>query len=161
MKTMRSYLFPLIIIFLNCCIVHSQQAVSSMGANLQTTSGSISFTLGEPVIATLSITGGIITQGFHQTRLTVTAIDEPYGNSMSVKVYPNPTADILFVSLEFDDLTHIRLVLYDLTGVILSISNADKELIEFDFSTCLPGVYFLKVYKYNREIGTYKIVKQK
>lgn len=155
----RIFTLTIIFLFMNGLIVHSQQVISNMGATLQSTSGSISFTLGEPIIETLSATSGIVTQGFHQTKLTVTAIEDNYGNSMSVKVYPNPTAEILNVSLAFDDMSQIRLVLYDISGRILSAINADKELMELDFSDYIPGTYILKVFKGNRDLGSYKIIK--
>ena len=84
MKTMRSFLFPAIIIFVNCLVVNSQQIISNTGVSLQTSSVSIAFTIGEPVIETFSATGGTITQGFHQTRLIVTAIRGTFSN-ISVK----------------------------------------------------------------------------
>lgn len=159
MQTFKSIFSIIITITISCRIVNSQQVVSNMGASLQNSSGSISFTLGEPVIATLSASDGIVTQGFHQTKLTVTAIEENLGSPMSVKVFPNPTTNVLYVSLDCDEIRHIKLVLYDISGKILTAINADKDFMEVDFSGYLPGTYIIKIYKGRMTLGAYKIVK--
>lgn len=157
---MRSCLLTLTIMFMNCCIAFSQQVIGTCGAYLQSSSGSLSCTSGEPVISTLSTTSGIITQGFQQTRLTVTAVENYSNQGRSIVVYPNPIDEVLFVSLK-DDADNSKLILYDLKGSILFVLTADKELTEIDFSAYVPGIYFLKVFKGNRSVGTFKIVKTK
>ena len=51
-----------------------QEVISSAGAAFENSTGSISFTMGECITSTLSTTSYILTQGFHQTKLTIVDI---------------------------------------------------------------------------------------
>ena len=136
---------------------YTQQVISSMGANLQTLSGSISFTLGEPVIATISTTRGIITQGFHQTMLPGTVSDN---TSINFNAYPNPTSGLLHVFMDIDDMRNVKLVLSNKSGNILFARNTENKSMEIDFSNYLSGIYFIVIYKDYKILGTLKIIKQ-
>jgi len=161
MKYLRILIFALLILFIDCHIVLPQQVISSMGGNLLTESGSISFTLGEPVINTISTTNGIITQGYQQPWLKAISNYTNSTNSAYIKVYPNPTTDILYLSTQIDGMSNIKFVLTNFTGRVFFTTIIDSELTEVDFSHFLPGIYILMVYEHHMIMGTYKIVKQK
>ena len=56
--------FILLMVFVGSS--QSQEVISTAGEVFETTNGSISWTIGEPVIATLVGTDNSLTQGFHQ-----------------------------------------------------------------------------------------------
>ncbi|MHC1731331.1 MAG: T9SS type A sorting domain-containing protein [Bacteroidales bacterium] len=132
-----------------------------MGKSLQTLDGLISFTLGEVVISNFTIDSEIITQGFHQTNLTVTEVEDIVDNGSKVKIFPNPTNSNLYISLGDSDLSNFKVQIYQYDGVLISILDSDQCLINLDFSDYLNGTYILKILKDNIIIGTYKVVKQK
>ena len=57
--------------------VSSQEVLISVGGYEVTTSGSVSWSIGEPVIETLSGTGGVMTQGMQQPDESTTVLSEP------------------------------------------------------------------------------------
>jgi len=65
------------------------------GEHFATAGAQLSWTLGEAVIETYAPGGGTaqLTQGFHQTQLTVVALNESV-TVFPVLVYPNPTTDL-------------------------------------------------------------------
>jgi len=60
------------------------------GEHFATAGAQLSWTLGEAVIETYTGDKSQLTQGFHQTQLTVVALNESV-TVFPVLVYPNPT----------------------------------------------------------------------
>lgn len=90
--------------------------LSSAGNLNQSTTMSIEWTLGELSITTISGPSTMITQGFHQPRLVVTAIYETIENFGKLNVYPNPTSDQVTLNMEFDKKIAVQVDLTDSQG---------------------------------------------
>lgn len=76
----------------------------------------------------------------------------------TVKVYPNPAKDFLFI--EYDETIPGRIELISSTGNIVlseSISNTKNEL---NLSKIAPGIYFIRLYNKNGSFAISKIVIQ-
>ncbi|MCB0683669.1 MAG: hypothetical protein KDC32_22625, partial [Saprospiraceae bacterium] len=75
--------------------LHSQslapEVIASAGEHFATANAQLSWTVGEPVIETYTGSTAQLTQGFHQTNLTVVAVNDPTA-AFQVSVFPNPTA---------------------------------------------------------------------
>lgn len=57
--------------------VSSQEVLNSVGGYTESGSGSVSWSIGEPVIETLSGTGGVMTQGMQQPNASTAVLSEP------------------------------------------------------------------------------------
>ena len=82
--------------------LQAQEAVSTAGNHGKTTSGSLSWTVGEPVIKTITDGTNTLTQGFQQSRLTITAISDLKIPGIELSVYPNPTNNFLSIVVRSD-----------------------------------------------------------
>jgi len=133
------------------------QVISSSGKYFENSSGSISFTLGEPVIMTLSQGDNILTQGFHQAEITVINESIYPALQFEIAVYPNPAHD--YVILKADQISGLYYILYTIKGDAIQQNLLVKEQTEIDFSNLLPSIYFLKVIEGNKELKTFKIIK--
>ena len=71
-----------------------QDIVSTQGDSYSNSNNTIDFTIGEPVIETVSDGTNDVTQGFHQTQLTITSVKD-YETDFILNVFPNPTAQLL------------------------------------------------------------------
>jgi hypothetical protein len=160
MKIVNYCLFILLSTILCTNSLFSQQVISTQGRSLTGEGGSISFTIGETLTGTKVTDDGIITQGFHQTRLTVTAIDGPAVEPLDVNVWPNPSKEIVYVLIDYYDPDQISFVLYDVQGRILSRLAGSSNLTEIKLPGGTPGIYFLKITMGNKNIGTYRIIIQ-
>ena len=123
----------------------AQEVISSGGNHHENSSAMISYTLGEAATFTGSSSENILTQGFHQTNLTVTGIEEPM--SIGLKVFPNPTSDKVVV--EFDDpQSGVQLMLFDANGRLIDQKSVmqNQHRTEFDLGQVASGNYFLKVH---------------
>jgi hypothetical protein len=78
-------------------------------------------------------------------------------NYPSLRVYPNPANDKLFV--ECENFMSITVKLYDMFGKEILIQNT-SEKTEINISHLLNGIYNVSVFSEGKIIGNSKIVKQ-
>ncbi len=138
---------------------NAQEVIATSGDYSETTIGSLSWTIGEPIIENVSGTNNILTQGFHQSKLTVTTINEIPGLEMNITVYPNPASDYLNVEVKTDQQKEFQINLFDLNGKLIMQKDFSSGKETLDMQNYHPAIYILKVSTNNKEIKTYKIVK--
>lgn len=141
----------------------SPEVIATAGDHFSTASAQLSWTLGEPVSETFYGEGTtILTQGFHQTNLMITALAD-FSADFKVSVYPNPTAEWLNVEAP-DAPAAFGLELFDVTGKPLQFLPAEpqSERRTVDLSGLTPGMYLLRLRTEDRKtIKTFKIFKIK
>jgi len=141
-------------------ILHAQEVVSSAGETQQVGDFELNWTLGEPVIETFISGSDILTQGFHQTKLIITAIDKPSILVSELKVYPNPTSDYVMIHL-ISELQDKQYSLYDMTGKMIRLNAISETDTRIDVSTLASGTYLLHISTgKNNRIQSFKIVKK-
>jgi len=126
-------------------IIDAQEVVSSAGNKNSAGGYQISWTLGETVIETYSNGNNILTQGFHQTNLNVTAINELKYPGIKIKVYPNPTNHILNIQSEGKTDLKLQLALFDVNGKILLAKRIINNPEEVSMEKYATGNYSLKI----------------
>lgn len=121
----------------------SPKVLSSAGRTFQGTSAQIDWTLGEIAITTLQTHDQQITQGFHQPHYTLT--NELPKKVGQIKVFPNPTQDVLQVEMLFIQDRHVHIQLYDISGRLLWTREVSGQSIlqEVNLSTYPSGNYLL------------------
>jgi hypothetical protein len=151
------------IIILLICALHvqgQQQVVSSAGNFYSNTSGSISWTLGEIAIETLTTANNILTQGFQQSRLTVTGIDDLPVLDFEIVVFPNPASDHLIIRTDKEQHKNLHYQLYDLSGKIILQNKILETETKIPVNHLKPAVYLLRIIEGNRQMRAFKVVKQ-
>lgn len=150
-------LFTFLIGFLGAI---AQEVVSSAGETQRAGRYEISWTVGEPVIETISSDSHILTQGFHQTALTVTPVNEMVISSLELKVYPNPASENVIIQLNKLDNDPL-FSLFTISGQLL----VRKSILESE--TCInlknysSGSYLLKISQGTQmPLKTFKIIKE-
>ena len=155
---MKHYL--LILLFALCATsLQAQEVVTTAGSYGETTSGSLSWTIGEPVIETITDGTNTLTQGFHQSKLTVTAINNLKISGVELSIYPNPTNSILSIEVKTDKQRDLLLSLFDLNGKLILQKKMIGNKQTIKMQNYKPATYILKVSEANKEIRTYQIVK--
>ena len=149
--------------FLNAQISGNQEVVSSSGAQLKTSQGSLNFTIGEVGIHTYSadtLAGIGLTQGFHQTYFQITEVTENPMEDFQVRVWPNPT--LRYLNIDLDDvkeIAHIKAEILDISGVKLELFNV-VEKPQIDLNTYPVSSYFLRIYNTkSMSVRMFKIIK--
>lgn len=137
-----------------------QEAISSSGGNFNSSSYIVSYTLGETVITTLNQENLILTQGFQQTRLIVTAINEMEGLTISINAYPNPVKDHLQITISEEPPNGSSYELFNIHGELIVKSQLNGRTTKVDFQSLVSSMYILRVIGNKQELKTFKIIKQ-
>ena len=153
-------LIIIIIFFALSGAIFAQDVISSAGNSNNISGYEVSWTLGEPLIETLSAGSSVLTQGFHQSKLVITSIDEIPGQINIVSVFPNPTHQ--FACIKFNKLPEQNIYkLFDLSGRILKSGVITSAETQVDLSRFAEGTYLLKIFRNDSEpIQTFKIIRQ-
>jgi len=139
---------------------YSQQVISSAGTSAEGTNVRISWTVGEPVIETFTGTSVILTQGFHQSKLTITALEKIDLPSLELKVYPNPFFSQLHIAVVKGDWDNLEYLLFSLDGKLLQQKVALNQVETMNLESFTQGAYLLKVSRHHNEtIRTFKVIK--
>lgn len=136
--------------------------MSSGGEQFSNAEGSFTFTIGEPVIETISNTSNTLTQGFQQNYEAILSTSSiPQLNGISV--YPNPFIDMITVNFSDAVLDNMSITLQELNGKIIMESKFPKTYANNTFDLILSdlsdGVYFLTITISVESSATYRVVK--
>jgi Secretion system C-terminal sorting domain len=146
---------------INAVVMQAQQVITTAGNYSSGTSGSLSWTLGEEVIDTYTGTNVILTQGFQQSKLSVTAIQELLGSLPEISAYPNPANDFILLKITSESVNNFKYQLYDLYGKLLAEQKLANSETRISFSNLASGTYLLKVFNKDRELKVFKIINNK
>jgi hypothetical protein len=140
------------------------QSVNSSGTKMSQSNGSLSFTVGELVVLNLTDSqgntlGGGFTAG---ATLTTVSIKETDPVVLDVKVYPNPTTELVNIQINHSIIEQVVLSITDLQGkeVYSGKYAGVSNVIGVNTASYATGTYMLTLKdKNNQVLGTYKIIK--
>lgn len=143
-----------------CTGLSAQQVVSTAGSTYVNNGGSLSYTMGEGVAQTLTKGDKILTQGFHQTTISVATERVIKDLGFSIEAFPNPTSDFLNLRIEKETLQGLHFLLFDMSGKLLSKRAIERSETTVPVQQLSVGFYLLKVQEGTKELKTFKIIKQ-
>ncbi len=129
-------------------------------AGTSATNGGITmdFTLGETVIETFTAGGNTLTQGFHQTKLTLVAIENEF-LFPEISIYPNPATEFIHVEIP-ENHTALEFLLYDVNGKLLKTYTHSSTHLTIDVGVYARGTYYLQAMNpKDKMFKTFKVVK--
>ena len=111
--------------------------ISGGGGYAENASYSMSYTVGETVIATATTSSFHITQGFQQPDVAVLSVEEV--QKIDISVYPNPARDVLNITTS----ENTRLSVYDMQGKLVQTLDIFSSQTSIDVSNLSRGTYTL------------------
>ena len=78
---------------------------------------------------------------------------------ISLKAYPNPTTNRIFISLGIDDIGALGYSVSSVAGAYIMEGTIDSNPFSLDVSTLSNGVYFVHIFKQEKLNKTIKIIK--
>ena len=143
----------------------TSQSVNSGGTKMSQSNGSLSFTVGELlVLGQTDSQGNTLGNGSTAgSTISTASILEPNAEVLNVKVYPNPTTDLVTVNIQDTKLSDVILEIKDINGKVLSTEKyaGITNNIGINTASWTIGIYFLHLKNNeNQVLGTYKIIKQ-
>ena len=150
-----------LLLFFGLTGLQAQEAIPASGGSASGSGGSVSYSVGQLVYTTSTGSNGSVAQGVQQPYeiSVITGIEEASGINLICSVYPNPTSDFLTLKVESFGKENLMYQLYDLNGKLLENKNVTGDKNPLAMSGFGPGTYFLKVTCNNKEVKTFKIVK--
>lgn len=141
--------------------LQAQESVNATGGNASGSGGSASYSVGQVVYTNNTGTSGSVAQGVQQPFeiSVVTGIEEAKGINLSVSAYPNPTTDYLTLSIGEFKISNLSYQLYDMNGKLLQSEKISGNQTSIVMSNLAPSLYFVKVIQGNKEVKTFKIIK--
>ena len=161
MRHKRLKLSAVLLLGLGLTGLQAQESVNATGGNASGSGGSISYSVGQVAYQNHTGTNGSVAQGVQQAYeiLVVTAIEQAKGISLSVTAYPNPTTDYLTLEVKDFELSTLSFQLYDMNGKLLQSEKITGNQTSIVMSNLVPASYFVKVIQGNKEVKTFKIIK--
>ena len=89
----------------------------------------------------------------------VSGLEEAQSINLSVTAYPNPTTDYLTLRIDEFEISNLSFQLYDMNGKLLQNEKITGNQTSIVMSNLLPATYFVKVIQGNKEVKTFKIIK--
>ena len=136
----------LLLIPLSVPLLARTQDVVATGGGYHTGPGTaISYTIGEPVIATVGNASTTLTQGFQQPWADInTIVDDAATDGPGINVYPNPVRHILHIAMEGAPDGH-HYVLHDAEGRQVTDGRIGSIITDLDMEPYASGSYYLRV----------------
>lgn len=145
--------------------LQAQEAISASGSNASSSSGSVSYTVGQIAYSINSEAEGLVTEGIQQAYevYVITANESIAKINLLTSVFPNPTTDLLTLKVNNPELSNLYYYLFDMSGKMLENNKILDSNTSIQMGNYIPASYFLKVMQSKnsqlQEIKTFKIIK--
>jgi len=164
MNFKRITLAGLLSIGFGLATLHAQESVNAAGGNASGTGGQVSFSVGQVNYTTQTSLNGSVSQGVQQIFQisVINGFEDADGINAGYAVYPNPSNEILTVSVDASkhpNLQSMKFQLFDSNGRLLDTKKPAGNETGIDVSNLLPAMYYLKIMNDNTEVKIFKIIK--
>ena len=137
----------------------SHQVLSASGGDATGSGGSVAYSVGQIVYTTSTGTTGSVAQGVEQAyEIYSVGIKETTLN-ISLSVFPNPTSDFLTLKVEDYNNETLSFDLLDEQGKLVLNEQITNQETQVAMSTLARGSYFINIVQTNKQIQTFKIIK--
>jgi len=140
--------------------VKAQQVFPASGGIASGSGGSASYSVGQIVYTTFTSTNGSVAQGVQQPYeiSVVTGINEVSMN-ISMSVFPNPTIGLLTLQISGNNFEKLYYNLIDLHGKLIEKKLLRSSQTELNLNGYPSGTYFLNLSRNNKNVKSFKIIK--
>jgi len=160
MKNKKTKYYVALLCSIGMLTTNGQENTVSSGANATGAGGNVSYTVGQAFYITSTDTAGSVAQGVQQPiEIQVVLGMEEHEIKLYAKVYPNPTTDLINLSVGNTDTSGLSYQLFDFSGRVLTNGKIENEDTSIPMSRYPSATYLLSVTKDNKTIKTFKILK--
>lgn len=161
MRHKRLKLSAVLLLGLGLTGLQAQTSVNATDGDVSGSGGSVSYSVGQVVYTTHTGTSGSVAEGVQQPYeiSVVTGLEEAQSINLSVTAYPNPTTDYLTLHIEGFEISNLSYQLYDMNGKLLQNEKITGNQTSIVMSNLVVATYFVKIIQGNKEIKTFKIIK--
>jgi len=159
MRHKRLKLSAVLLLGLGLTGLQAQTSVNATGTNASGSGGTVSYSIGQVVYTNNTGASGSVAQGVQQAYEIFTVGIKETELNIFLTVFPNPTTDYLTLSIGEFDISNLSYQLYDMNGKLLQNEKITGNQTSIVMSNLVPANYFVKVIQGNKEVKTFKIIK--
>ncbi|HYX05459.1 MAG TPA: T9SS type A sorting domain-containing protein [Bacteroidales bacterium] len=138
-----------------------QELISTAGAAVSAGNNTVEWSVGECVVAPLSISSGSITQGFHQPEYVITTTEISQDLNYELNVFPVPATNYLRLKTKDVRLSSLKAYLYDMNGKEILTHDFASQGDEINVTSLSTGQYILRITdKDGKFLKSFNVVKQ-
>jgi hypothetical protein len=145
--------------FMMAVLSFGQASVNTAGGTVSNASGSVSYSVGQVAYQNTSNGSGSVSQGVQQTYLVSVLNLEETKFNFSLNAYPNPTTEILNLNIANYNQENLTYKLIDLNSKLLINAGIQSQETKLNLFNLPVATYFLEVYKDDKKVQTFKIIK--
>ncbi|HBH07270.1 MAG TPA: hypothetical protein DDX92_11785 [Flavobacteriales bacterium] len=153
----------LFIVAMLCTFIGSalkgQEVLSSAGYSVTNGSVEVSWSIGEPISETFIDSLAHLTQGFNQSDIFVTRIDEVVARASIWSAYPNPAQNEITIQ-NSGEIEPVEWKLQNLNGQVLSTGQITGFIQSIQLNSLASGIYFITLENNKSQSALFKIIKQ-
>lgn len=139
---------------------YAQESLNTAGNNTSGSNGNVTSSIGEVFYDTAISPSGSVAAGVQQAyEITETLGVDITEINLSLKIYPNPTPDILNLKVGFNDYKNYRYELYDGSGKSLTGKAINESQTSIKMTSYPAAVYYLKIMKDGKVVKIFKVLK--
>ena len=138
----------------------SKQVIGPGGQTFENGNNKLSYSVGEAVVGAMTDDEGRLQlgNGYYPSLNLSTLITEMPELQLQVKVYPNPTKEVIYITHPTEQFFEVRIT--DISGKQI-LQTANQKQQPLSVQTLTTGTYFITVTtKESKQTNTYKILKQ-
>jgi len=140
--------------------VKAQNGTDASGGDAAGSGGSASYSIGQIDYIIEQGAGGTIMQGLQQPfEIYVITGIENTAIALSATVYPNPTVDLVTLSINGTSTENMTFIICDLQGKLIRKEKINAEQTSISMAALAKATYLIKVLDNNKEAKTFKIIK--
>ena len=140
--------------------LYAQQNTVATGGNATSSSGSVSYTVGQLDYISAHNSTGTISQGLQQPyEILIVSGIERKDIQLSASVYPNPSSDFVLLTIEEIETEKMTCGLYDIEGRLISSLKLTGLQTIIPLSNLPNASYLLKIYNDTAILKIFKIIK--
>ncbi len=137
-----------------------REVLSSAGDKVQVNGTSVSYTLGEPVVAFASNDTASLASGFQQSNIIISNALPRNEIGVQAKIYPNPAVNFFYLELEKKDDAGFFIVLHNTQGQFVFRKSVHISPMQVSLAGYPKGVYYLTLLNASNErLHQFKVVK--
>lgn len=138
----------------------AQESINAAGMNLSGSNGNVTSSIGQTFYEASASSSGSVSAGVQQSyEITETLGSEITEINLSLKIYPNPTPDILYLKVGFNDYKKYRYELFDGSGKVLAGKVVNESQTSIIMSSYPAAIYYLKIVKEGKVVKIFKVLK--
>lgn len=144
--------------------IAAQSSLVATGGEASGNGGAVSFSVGQIAVQSNGDGTTTVSEGVQQPyEISVSGVDNYPNITLNAMVYPNPTLDIVRLTIDNFDLQSSRVSarLYDGNGKLLKEVRIADSHTEMDMESLPSGTYYLNLFSAKQMLKSFKVVKMR